>query len=275
MTADPQTMTVVRSIADLVALEGDIEAGLASQQDIVAAHPDAAAALQRFHGMAQGQRSVLNEHLLSLGGAGAGAPPPSALVALLSPPPTTAAAPLPVCAALRRDYAAFHYAAFGYGLLWGMAHRNYAEPAQQPTFRLAEQHQRAYAAAAQTVVGLLADVLAWELNRRGEPCRCLCPSCRGLGVCICTTAAKSVTVDNLAETALPDGPGVAVRELRAGGPADRCGIRVGDVIVAADDQEVPDPWKFNPCLAGFRSGQPVRLRVHREAAGTRDVTVTP
>jgi hypothetical protein len=63
MTANPQTMTVLRSIADLAALEGDIEAGLASQQDIVAAHPDAAA-VQRFHGMAQGQRYVLNEHRL-------------------------------------------------------------------------------------------------------------------------------------------------------------------------------------------------------------------
>src|SRR3712207_7994916 len=34
-----------------------------------------------------------------------------------------------------------------------------------------------------------------------------------------------------------------------GGPADRCGVRVGDVIVAADDQEVADPWQFNPRLA--------------------------
>ena len=120
--------------------------------------------------------------------------------------------PLPVCAALRSDYTAFHHAALGYGLLWGIAHRAYAERVHQPTFRLAEQHQRKYTEAAHAIVGLLADVLAWEASRRGQPCRCLCPSCRGLGLCICTAGAQSVTIDNLAETALPGERGVRVRE---------------------------------------------------------------
>ena len=268
MADDPQTRTVWRCIADLVALEGEIAAALAGQQHVVAAHPGAAAAVQRFSALAQGQHYALNEHLASIGGEGAPARPPR--------PPASAAAdsPLPVCAALWSDYTAFHHAALGYGLLWGIAHRAYAERAHQPTFRLAEQHQRSYAQAAQEVVGLLADVLAWELSRRGEPCRCLCASCRGLGLCICTAGARSVTVGNLAETALPDERGVVVRQLRAGGPADRGGLRTGDVIVAADGQEVPDLWKINALLDGFKAGQPVRLRVEPQAEGGRDVVVT-
>jgi hypothetical protein len=280
MADDPHATTVLMYVADLVALEGEIEAALAGQRDLVAAHPGAGAAVRRFHILAQGQRGVLSEHLLRLGGDAAAtrererSRPPS-LPALLPPPAAPASARLPVCAALRGDYTAFHHAALGYGLLWGIAHRAYAERAAQPTFRLAEQHQRAYAAAAHEVVLLLTDVLAWELNRRGEPCRCLCPACRGLGLCICVGGAQSVTVDNFAETVVRDGRGVLVRQLRAGGPADRVGLRVGDVIEAVDGAEVPDPWKLNPCLEGFRSGRPVRLRVRQAAEGTRDVTVAP
>jgi hypothetical protein len=276
MPDDPQTQTVRRCIADLVALEGEIEAALAGHKIVVAAHPDASAAVQRFHALAQGQRYALSEHLVSIGGQHAGGVPrPPALAALLAPAGAAADFPLPVCAALRNDYTAFHHAALGYGLLWGIAHRAYAERVHQPTFRLAEQHQRSYAEAAQEIVGLLADVLAWELSRRGEPCRCLCPSCRGLGLCICTAGAQSVTVDNFAETARPGERGVRVRQLRAGGPADRGGLRAGDVVVAADGQEVPDLWKFNPFLAGFQAGQPVRLRVAPQTGGVRDVIVMP
>jgi hypothetical protein len=277
MADDPQTQTVRRCIADLVALEGEIEAALAGQKDVVAAHPDAAAAVQRFHALAQGQRYALNEHLVSIGGqdVAAAAPRPAALASLHPPTGATAASPLPVCVALWGDYTAFHHAALGYGLLWGIAHRAYAERVHQPTFRLAEQHQRKYAEAAQAIVGLLADVLAWELSQRGEPCRCLCPSCRGLGLCICTAGAQSVTIDTFAETALPGERGVLVRQLRAGGPADRGGLRPGEVIVAADGQEVPDLWKFNPFLGGFQTGQPVRLRVEQQAGGARDVIVAP
>ena len=39
MADDRQTRTVHRCIADLVALEGEIEAALAGQQHVVAAHP--------------------------------------------------------------------------------------------------------------------------------------------------------------------------------------------------------------------------------------------
>jgi hypothetical protein len=276
MPDDPQTRAVRRCVADMVALEGEIEAALAGHQSVVAAHPQAAAAVQRFHALAQGQRYALSEHLVSIGGQDAGgAPRPPALASLLAPAGAAADSPLPVCAALRSDYAAFHHAALGYGLLWGIAHRAYAERVHQPTFRLAEQHQRRYAEAAQAIVGLLADVLAWELSRRGEPCRCLCPSCRDLGLCICTAGAQSVTIDNLAETALPGERGVLVRQLRAGSPADGGGLRAGDVIVAADDHEVPDLWKFNPFLAEFQAGQPVRLRLSRQPGGARDVIVTP
>jgi hypothetical protein len=280
MTDDPHATTVRTYVVDLVELEGEIEAALAGQREIVAAHPGASAAVQRFHSLAREQRQALSEHLLSLGGEDAttrqeAQPRPPALVALTPPPAAPADARLPVCASLRGDYAAFHLAALGYGLLWGIAHRAYAERSEQPTFRLAEKHQRGYATAAHEVVQLLADVLAWELSRRGEPCRCLCPSCRGLGLCICTGGAQSVTVDNFAETVIRDEPGVLVRQLRAGGPAVRSGLRVGDVIEAADGKEVPDTWKLNPCLGGFQSGQTVRLRVHRKAEGTRDVTVSP
>jgi hypothetical protein len=274
MTADPQRATVRRAVADLVALEGEIAAALALQEPIVAAHPPAGAAVRHFRTQALEHRDALAGHLAGLGdprAAGATAP---VLVSLL-PPPGAADAALPVCAALRADYTAFHHAALGYGLLWGMAHRAYTERVPEPTHRLAEQHQRRHAAAAQEVVGLLADVLAWELSRHGQPCGCICPSCRGLGVCICTTGAQSVTVDNFAETALPGERGVRVRQLRAGGPAEQGGLRPGDAVVAVDGQDLPDVWKLNGRLEGFRAGRPVRLRIEHPTGSVREVAVRP
>jgi hypothetical protein len=272
MTADPQRATVRRAVADLVALEGKIADALALQEPVVAAHPPAAAAVRRFRTQAQEHRDALTGHLAGLGApAAAGAP----VLASLLPPAGAADTPLPVCAALRADYTAFHHAALGYGLLWGMAHRAYTERVPEPTHRLAEQHQRRHAAAAQEVIGLLADVLAWELSQHGQPCRCICPSCRALGVCICTTCAQSVTVDNFAETALPGERGVRVRQLRAGGPAEQGGLRPGDAVVAVDGQDLPDVWKLNGLLEGFRAGRPTRLRIEHPTGAARDVSVRP
>jgi hypothetical protein len=275
MSDIPKTRAVRRCLADLVALEGAIETALAGQMNVVDAHPGAAAAVQRFHARAQSQRMTLSEHLAGVGGQDTAALRPADPARHVPPAGVAADAHLPISEALRADYTAFHHAALGYGLLWGIAHRAYAERTDQPTFRLAEQHQRAYAEAAHEIIGLLADVLAWELTRSGEPCDCLCPSCRDMGLCICTAGARSVTIGNLAETALRDERGAVVRQLRPGGPADRGGLVAGDVIVGVDGQEVPDTWKLNPLLGGFRAGQAVRLRVDSPDGATREVTVSP
>src|SRR5438093_3925418 len=208
---DQQLQTIWQWCADLVALEGEIEAALESQREVVRNCAGAAAAVQRFQMLAAGQRYALSEHLVSIGGGDVPARPGRArLAALFAPSASTTDTRLPVCTALWCDYTAFHHAAIGYGLLWGLAHRAYARRIHQPTFTLAEQHQHRYLEAAQEIVALSADVLLWELTQKGESCRCLCDSCDRLGLCICIGACRSITVDALAETAVPAEQGVLV-----------------------------------------------------------------
>jgi S1-C subfamily serine protease len=49
-----------------------------------------------------------------------------------------------------------------------------------------------------------------------------------------------------------------------GGPADRAGLRAGDVITALAGTETPDTAKLAEVLAGQEPGQMVRVTVTRD-----------
>ncbi|MGI8424452.1 MAG: PDZ domain-containing protein [Chloroflexota bacterium] len=176
----------------------------------------------------------------------------------------------PITTMLAADYTAFCDVALTYGLLWVSGHRAQAAAAERPTYRIGENHQNAYAGAAQEIVKLIADVLGWELDQADEPCRCYCPSCSGLGMCICLGVGRDLMVSAWADTAVAPEQGMVVRTLRAGGPAALAGLQAGDVVVRIGEEDVSDMWKFNGALRAARqaapAGQPLAMHVRRGEA---------
>ena len=66
--------------------------------------------------------------------------------------------------------------------------------------------------------------------------------------------------------------GVLVASVYPGGPAERAGVRAGDLILAADGAPVNEEAAVNYSAATHRAGDTVRLTVRR-AGGSREVSV--
>jgi Do/DeqQ family serine protease len=72
---------------------------------------------------------------------------------------------------------------------------------------------------------------------------------------------------------MPNGHGVAVAQVEANSPAERAGLKVGDVITAINGNPVEDVNQFRLEVAGFAPGTAVHLKVARNGQ-TLDVPVT-
>jgi len=85
-------------------------------------------------------------------------------------------------------------------------------------------------------------------------------------------AALGVSVAGLVD---PSGnpQGVGVQSVAQGGPAERAGIRAGDVITSVAGQQVPDPATLSTVLATLTVGQTVPVVVQRDGS-SRTVQVT-
>jgi serine protease Do len=84
-----------------------------------------------------------------------------------------------------------------------------------------------------------------------------------------------LTVEPLGQT--PDRPaelpvthGLVVTEVRAGGPADRAGLRAGDIILDVRGHRVADARSLYGELEALKPGESVPLYVHRAAGGGRN-----
>ena len=165
----------------------------------------------------------------------------------------------------------FNHAAFGYAMLHTVAHRfneGIVGAGEGNTADMAEEHRRSYADASQAIYQLIPDVVIWEMGTDGE-CICPCPSC-SLGICLCWHAH----VDSLMPVSPAEEGGILVRQPKANSAALQAGLRQGDVILAADDQQIQT---FQELQAGVRKHEPgdaVRLRVKRGPGETLEVAVT-
>jgi S1-C subfamily serine protease len=73
---------------------------------------------------------------------------------------------------------------------------------------------------------------------------------------------------------LPTDRGVMVRVPDPSGPAGRAGVRDGDIIVAADGQDVRSSPDLLAAIRRHQPGEPLRLRIVRAGGATLEVTVT-
>jgi Do/DeqQ family serine protease len=72
---------------------------------------------------------------------------------------------------------------------------------------------------------------------------------------------------------MPNGHGVAIAQVSANTPAQRAGLKVGDVITAVNGNAVDDVNAFRLQIAGFAPGTTVHLKIARNGQ-TMDVPVT-
>jgi putative serine protease PepD len=73
---------------------------------------------------------------------------------------------------------------------------------------------------------------------------------------------------------LPNGGGVAIYSVVSGGPADRAGLKTGDVITGIGDRSIPDQPSMASALSALQPGQSVQVRVTRADGSAASVTVT-
>ncbi len=65
---------------------------------------------------------------------------------------------------------------------------------------------------------------------------------------------------------LPDGQGVSVYSVVPGGPADKSGLKAGDVITAIDGRPIPDQPALASVLSSLQPGQSVNVQITRQDA---------
>jgi len=72
---------------------------------------------------------------------------------------------------------------------------------------------------------------------------------------------------------MPSGHGVAIAQVEPNSPAEKAGLKVGDVITGVDNSPVEDVNSFRLKIAGFSPGTAVHLKVARSGQNM-DVAVT-
>jgi Do/DeqQ family serine protease len=72
---------------------------------------------------------------------------------------------------------------------------------------------------------------------------------------------------------LPTAKGVLITQIERGSPADKAGVKLGDVLVAVNDKPVGDTTTMLNLVAALRPGEQARVRVARNQEET-ELTVT-
>ena len=81
--------------------------------------------------------------------------------------------------------------------------------------------------------------------------------------------AEALAPDAAERLSLPFTQGLLVTDVLAGGPADRAGLRRGDVILEVDRQPIQDAPALQKALAAVPRGRSVLIRVHRPGSDAR------
>ena len=82
-------------------------------------------------------------------------------------------------------------------------------------------------------------------------------------------SVEPVSGEAAAQLNLPTPGGLLVTDVVSGSPADKAGLRRGDVIVEVGKKAVADPAAFFRALAQLKPGDRVLVLIHRPASGGR------
>ena len=253
-------------VADMVAVERQIEEALVQWLPEVQGHTEAAEAIRRFQTMVKGQREALEACLQRIGGSETGSDSsvaPFDMTAVRHKGGLHAASN-----ALHAITTAFNHAACGYAILHTVAHRFNDRTGEGNAADMAEQHQHSYFEASQAVYQLIPDVVIGEMGTKGV-CICTCPSC-SLGICLCWHAH----LDSLMPVSPAEEGGILVRSPKADSAALQAGLRQGDVVLAVDGQKVQTYQEFQAEIRKHGPGDEVHLQTLRGPGDTQVITVT-
>lgn len=182
----------------------------------------------------------------------------------------------PASAALFTLHATYSQAVIGYAVLMELANRaadNVEMLGADNSADVARQHMRAYAAATREIVRTLPEVVVNELEREGQECQCVCPSC-GLGVCVCWLAFRRQLELAWADAAPLDAmTGIEMVRPRSGSAADRARLREGDVLLAVDGAAIESIPMLQESIRSHPSGEEIRFDVQRGSERREEVRV--
>jgi hypothetical protein len=245
--------SVQRHLAEMIDLEKGIEQILSREQET---NDDSITPfLERFGAMAKDHREALEVRML-------------ALQSLPDMPALKADGGVPLV--LTRLYGALCEAALSYAMIHSMSHRAFD---REGTRDMVKKHLKDYAQAANEINLLVMDEVLWELDREGDECACQCTTC-ALGICTCSPMGIGRTnkewLDTVSSGALG---GILVTAPRKGSSAARAGLHAGDVILAADGQDIHANAELHAAIKKHAAGETVVLKVRRTSGGVENINV--
>ncbi|RUU01202.1 PDZ domain-containing protein [Mesorhizobium sp. USDA-HM6] len=262
MAADLRFQLIRRTVAELVANEGDVAGRLERAQQLSVGRPDTLAAVERLRPMVQTHRDQLATYLNESGGA-----EPSGK---MTSPLSASRESNTLSEALRDLCLAFHNCALGYAMLYELALRLY-----EPRLReIAPEHLKAHADAALSTARLLPEVVAWQLAQDGLLCACICPMC-SIGACGCV-ALGTQTLTTAWRDAVPtesEPPAFVLQTPRPESQLARAGVQGGERVLAVDGQQVRDFWEVQVAIRKHSLGDEVRLLIQRGSETPRELSV--
>ena len=258
-----------RHVAEMVALESDIEGALENQREKVQAHREATAIVRHCHEMSSRQRETLEAHLQRLGGDSTELTDTAVATFFGTVGDSDGVRTPSESDLLRANYTAFNYAAISYAALCEMGLRLYDPPLREMAWR----HLQAYAEAAQQINQLIAKVVAWELQQQGLECRCICPMC-SMGACGCVAAGTYYLNEAWRETT-PNSRaterGFLLLPPRAGSPLAVAGVQGGERLLEVDDRPVTTIAEIQTAIRKHSLGEEVGVLVQRGAESPRAI----
>ena len=84
---------------------------------------------------------------------------------------------------------------------------------------------------------------------------------------VATGGGRDVYLGSIPDMSAPETPGVRLTGVRAESPADRAGLKAGDVIVEFDGKTVKDLYEYTDALQAKKPGDTVTIVVLRDVCG--------
>ncbi len=262
MTTDLRFQIIRRTVAELVAFEGEVAEKLERAQQLCLGHPEALATIQRLQPMVRTHRNQLAVYLKDTGGFEPSGETTS---------PQSASREVTALSEVLRDLClAFHHCALSYAMLYEVALRHY-----EPRLReIAPEHLKAHADAALSTAQLLPGVVAWQLAQDGLHCACICPMC-SIGACGCV-ALGTETLTSVWHDTTPTAPepsGFVLLTPRPDSELARAGVQGGDVVLAVDGQQIHHRQEVQDAIRKHILGDEVCFLIQRGSESPRELIV--
>ncbi len=255
--------------AYMVALESELNSTLEDLSEQAVNHPEVSESIKHFKSISDIHLTALQTRLKTIAG---DIDLPDSDLPKFKP----RIGNYQVSSALQNASALLNHTIVGYAMLRSIAlrYRDSSLIGEDNTGDMAEQHTKNYVDAVHEINRSLHNVVLWEMDKDGQRCQCTCPSC-GLGICMCAQGPRRT----LSDIWLESGPistesEVFVHLPRPDSAADKVGLRHGDIVLAADGQELESHFTLQGKVSAHDSGEEVVLQIRRSTGELEEISIT-